>query len=119
MRLVLPHNSCLVMWSDAQERWTHAVPRCAESAIGRHPLSGLERISLTFRMKRADMPPLPRCHCGLPAALKAQGGTYYVFCDPSRKAAARGEERRRATCGFRERFAWAEREAARLRGLGA
>ena len=47
--LVLPHNSALVMWDDAQEGWLHSVPRCANSSIGRHPLTGLERISLTFR----------------------------------------------------------------------
>uniref|UniRef100_A0A7S3BR99 Fe2OG dioxygenase domain-containing protein n=1 Tax=Haptolina ericina TaxID=156174 RepID=A0A7S3BR99_9EUKA len=51
IRMVLPHNSALVMWKDAQESWLHAVPRCAEKAIGRHPISGSERISLTFRMR--------------------------------------------------------------------
>ena len=120
VRLVLPHNSAVVMWKDAQEGWLHSVPRCADAAIGRHPLAGLERLSLTFRMKRADMPPLPTCHCGVPAALKfAKDGHYWLFCDPSRAAAgeATRAEGTGGQCGFRRRFAWAESEAARLRAL--
>ena len=114
LQLMLPHNSCLIMWDDAQERWTHAVPRCAESAIGRHPISGLERISLTFRMCRS-MPKLPDCNCGEPAALRCFGGVYMLICDPSRtRAKAGGAEKH---CGFRQRCEWAEREAARLRSL--
>ena len=146
VRIVLPHNSAIIMWDDAQEGWHHSVPRCADASVGTHPLVGLERFSLTFRMKRADMPPLPRCFCGLPAALKARGAhEYWLFCDPSR---ADGERDVRETaggqapqdaaivsehasaaqpapggmrskqCSFRQRFEWAEREAARLRGLG-
>lgn len=128
VRLMLPHNSALIMWNDAQERWLHAVPRCADSSVGRHPLVGLERISLTFRMKRADLPILPRCRCGVPAALKARGQQYWLFCDPSRAAEAiraadgaetegGGAQQQRTQCGFRHRCEWAEREAARLRTL--
>ena len=152
VRIVLPHNSAIVMWDDAQESWHHSVPRCADASVGAHPLVGLTRFSLTFRMKRADMPPLPRCFCGVPAALKARGThEYWLFCDPSRSAvgerdlretaggqayqdvavatgAASGQHAagvaqpvggtRSKQCGFRQRFEWAEREAARLRGLG-
>ena len=140
VRVVLPHNSALIMWDDAQECWTHSVPRCADSSIGRHPISGLERISLTFRMKRNDLPSLPNCFCGVPAALKGRGRgdavQYWLFCDPSRALAlprptdAVGRDDGRSEiagehdpvrtgkqCGFRQRFEWAEREAARLRAL--
>jgi len=113
-QLTLPHNSLLIMWDDAQERWVHSVPRCAESAVGRHPLSGPVRFSLTMRMKRADMPPMPLCHCGEPAALKAgRDNTYWTFCDPSRSRTKAG--RSTAQCGFRQRCLWAEREASRMR----
>ena len=88
VRVFLPHNSAVVMWDDAQEGWSHSVPRCADSSIHRHPVAGLTRISLTFRMKRTDLPPLPNCRCGVPAALKARGcgaaAQYWLFCDPSR-----------------------------------
>ena len=140
VRVTLPHNSALIMWDDAQECWTHSVPRCAESSVGRHPISGLERISLTFRMKRTDLPPLPSCFCGVPAALKGRGRgeavQYWLFCDPSRaptlapaRHEAASEDAQGSTgghepvhgkqCGFRQRFEWAEREATRLRALTA
>merc|ERR1712087_107956 len=61
VQIVLPHNSALIMWDGCQESWTHSVPRCSDAAVGRHPISGLVRYSLTFRMKRTDLPKLPHC----------------------------------------------------------
>uniref|UniRef100_A0A7S0QA00 Uncharacterized protein n=1 Tax=Coccolithus braarudii TaxID=221442 RepID=A0A7S0QA00_9EUKA len=100
------------MWDGCQEGWTHAVPRCSDASVGRHPVSGLLRYSLTFRMKRTDIPELPRCCCGEPAALRANRGSYVFVCDPSRTRSK--SDRGSAQCGFWQRCEWAELEAARL-----
>ena len=56
IQVYVPHNSAVIMWADAQENWQHAVPKCDNSKIYRHKEIGLERYSLTFRMRRTDMP---------------------------------------------------------------
>merc|ERR1719460_1011479 len=101
---MLPHNSALIMWDDAQESWHHAVPRCADASIARHRGS-LVRFSLTFRMAR-PLPPLGTCYCGQPAALKAKHGKYFLFCKPYGKD---------TTCNFWQPCQWAEETAARMR----
>lgn len=102
----LPHNSLIIMWSDAQESWQHSVPRCSNDTILQHDKVGTVRISLTFRMER-PVPPLGSCHCGRPVGLKAKQGTYYTFCIPY------GADKSK-TCGFWKPCPWAEAEAKRL-----
>lgn len=43
----MPHNSLVIMYGDAQESWSHAVPRCANSTVGRHGVSGSFRFKFT------------------------------------------------------------------------
>jgi len=105
----LPHNSAVVMWNDAQENWQHAVPRCSNNTIERHPTCGLVRYSLTFRMKK-HLPDLGLCNCGKKAGLKAKRGMYYLFCKPY------GSDKTKQ-CRFWKRCQWAEEEAQRLKQL--
>lgn len=56
VQVYAPHNSAIIMWAGSQENWQHAVPRCDNSRVYRHKTVGLERYSLTFRMRRTDMP---------------------------------------------------------------
>lgn len=103
----LPHNSVVVMMSDAQESWRHAIPRMADGSIRRHPAAGLCRISLTFRMTRAEVARhTPHCNCGNSAALKSSGPAgYYYMCDPTQPG----------SCSFIQRARWAEKEAIATR----
>lgn len=105
--VVMPHNSTVVMLSDAQESWLHAIPRMSDSSIRKHPESGLVRISLTFRMTRGELARhTPRCECDNLAALKSSGPSgYYYMCDPTQPG----------QCSFFQRARWAEEEAVATR----
>ena len=105
----LPHNSAIIMWDDSQESWQHAVPKCSSESIGRHPTVGLVRISLTFRMKRNDIPDLGLCYCGRPAGLKAKNGRYFLMCQPY------GTPDKQMTCPYWKPCDWANAEATRLK----
>ena len=104
----LSHNSAIIMWDDSQESWQHAVPKCSSESIGRHPTVGLARISLTFRMKRRDIPDLGLCYCGRPAGLKAKNGRYFLMCQPY------GTPDKQMTCPYWKPCDWANAEASRL-----
>mmetsp|Transcript_70335 Transcript_70335/g.228624 ORF Transcript_70335/g.228624 Transcript_70335/m.228624 type:complete len:397 (-) Transcript_70335:38-1228(-) len=104
----MPHNTAVIMWDDCQEAWHHAVPRQADSSVGRHPKAGLVRLSLTFRMARPELggENVKHCRCGRPCGLKSKGGRYYLACNPAGAT---------AQCSFWEPCAWAQAEAERLR----
>lgn len=77
------------MWPPCQEEWRHEVPRCTNSKIIGHPLSGMGRINLTFRMQKQEwVDKVPTCLCGQRAIMKARVGVdgqghtrYYYACD--------------------------------------
>ncbi|CAE7559255.1 ALKBH3 [Symbiodinium natans] len=103
----MPHNTAVIMWDDCQEEWQHSVPRQADSTIGKHPLAGHVRLSLTFRMSRPELARHQKsCHCGRPSALKSKAGRYYLACSPM------GASKQ---CSFWEPCSWAQEEAERLR----
>mmetsp|Transcript_54567 Transcript_54567/g.116582 ORF Transcript_54567/g.116582 Transcript_54567/m.116582 type:complete len:379 (+) Transcript_54567:131-1267(+) len=104
----MPHNTAVVMWDDCQEAWHHAVPRQADSTIGRHATAGLVRVSLTFRMARPEFggANTKNCRCGRPTALRSRGGRYFLTCNPA------GASKQ---CGFWEPCPWAQEEAERLK----
>ena len=104
----MPHNSVIIMHGDSQETWQHAIPKCSSDSILQHAKSGLVRISLTFRMKRHDMPDLGLCYCGRPAGLKAKNGRYFLMCQPY------GNPDKQKTCPYWKPSNWANEEAARL-----
>lgn len=105
----MPHNTVVIMWDDCQEEWEHSVPRQADSSIGKHPVAGLVRISLTFRMARPELAEKQKlCSCGRPSVLKSKGGRYYLACSPMGTS---------SQCGFWEHCPWAQAEAERLRTL--
>jgi hypothetical protein len=84
----LPHNSLVIMWPPCQEEWLHAVPKMAPATMLPHPISGTERISLTFRESRKEsVARAPKCRCGtmsvLKSAVAAGGYSYYFTCDPA------------------------------------
>ena len=73
LQLQLPHNSLCIMLEGCQEGWQHAVPSC--SLPSPHPISGNVRYSLTFRMRRKDLPSLGWCRCRDERTAAANGGT--------------------------------------------
>mmetsp|Transcript_22517 Transcript_22517/g.53247 ORF Transcript_22517/g.53247 Transcript_22517/m.53247 type:complete len:91 (+) Transcript_22517:84-356(+) len=75
------------MWPPCQEEWKHEVPVEADKRLVVHPLSGLTRVNLTFRMRRDDyVKKAPRCTCDRTCRLKPvfkQGdncGRYFWAC---------------------------------------
>ncbi|KAJ3221983.1 hypothetical protein HDU81_010214 [Chytriomyces hyalinus] len=83
----LPHGSLLIMYPPMQELYKHEVP--PESNFPGHPLSGLARYNLTFRMHRPEFSNPPLCKCGVRTDLKPvfkqtaeepQSERYYWSC---------------------------------------
>lgn len=105
----LPHNSLLIMGPPCQETYKHDVPKITSNlpSLKRNPISGTERINLTFRHYREDYEAakIPSCNCGnkmdLQCAFKKDREKYFFTC-----AGAGGKGRRVGErCGF---FKWLE-----------
>ena len=82
----LPHNSLLVMHAEMQETWKHSI--APAPAIDPHPISGNQRINITYRDYKPYLHPkyTPRCKCGMPTVLrvvqrkKENWGRYFWMC---------------------------------------
>ncbi|KAG0365096.1 hypothetical protein BGZ54_006861 [Gamsiella multidivaricata] len=102
--IALPHNSLCIMWPPMQEEWKHDVP--PQATVTPHPISGMARINITFRLRREGFTPedTPVCKCGVAMVLrcvfknKANYGRYFYMC----YAAGSNEGR---TCGA---FHWVD-----------
>ncbi|KAI9028593.1 hypothetical protein DFJ74DRAFT_659404 [Hyaloraphidium curvatum] len=106
----LPHNSLLIMHPPTQEVYKHEIPKITSTlpALKRHPISGSERINLTFRCYRDeyDAAHTPACDCAnkadLQCAFKRDNERYFYSC-----AGAGGNGRAVGQrCGF---FRWLEK----------
>ncbi|KAJ3132306.1 hypothetical protein HK100_005427 [Physocladia obscura] len=64
----LPHGSLLVMYPPMQELYKHEVG--LERRFAGHPISGLVRYNLTFRMYRNEFSSPPLCRCGVRSNMK-------------------------------------------------
>ncbi|KAI8614282.1 hypothetical protein BC830DRAFT_1128149 [Chytriomyces sp. MP71] len=98
----LPHGSLLIMYPPMQELYKHEVP--PEKHFPGHPISGLARYNLTFRMYRREFSDPPICRCGVRTDLKPvfkefgkkqRNEKYYWSC-----VKGRGEK---SGCGY---FEW-------------
>lgn len=84
----LPHNSLLIMHPPTQEYYKHDIPKITSNLppIRRHPISGLERINMTFRHYREDFAAnkTPNCFCGnkmdLQVAFNKDREKYFYTC---------------------------------------
>ncbi|KAJ3297884.1 hypothetical protein HDU79_001641 [Rhizoclosmatium sp. JEL0117] len=98
----LPHGSLLIMYPPMQELYKHEIG--PEKHFQGHPISGLARYNLTFRMYRREFENPPFCKCGVRTDLKPvfkgsnglkRDEKYYYSC-----VLGRGEQ---LGCGF---FEW-------------
>ncbi len=81
----LPHNSLVIMHAGCQEDYKHCVISNA-TPLDLHPISGSVRISLTYRLYRAEFTDkAPKCNCDLTMILRISfkgksKGKYFWTC---------------------------------------
>ena len=104
----LPHNSLLVMHAEMQEEWKHSIAPAQN--ITPHPISGINRLNITYRWYKESLHPkyTPKCRCGVACVLKCvqtrkeTRGRYMWMCHAGNAAQA---EKGKDGCTF---FQWAE-----------
>lgn len=80
VEVLLPHNSLLIMKPGTMEYWLHGLPAVGPARVGHHPMAGLHRISLTFRMERPGVAArAPQCDCGRRSWLKVRHTTIHFL----------------------------------------
>lgn len=68
----LPHNSLIIMHAGCQENYKHSIMPCPLSVTDTHPIAGLARINITYRMYLSSftLETNPKCHCQKPMILR-------------------------------------------------
>jgi hypothetical protein len=108
----LPHNSVVWMLPGCQERFKHSVDKCKSADIPQsHPLSGLGRVSVTFRQYFVDFI-APLCLCQEKAMLKCVNdelkkdyGKHFWYCC---RRAFENTDKTKTPCEY---FAWLDYES--------